>query len=107
MTMILPIAPLIWAQRLKRVFELDITLCPHCGGRLRVIADVTEPSSARSSTTSTNAPGSAPSRSSRQSHELAVDGRLCEGLPIGQSIPTFLIGSHACRKPTYRSVEFF
>ena len=34
----LPIAPLTWAQRLKRVFEFDITLCPHCGGRLRVIA---------------------------------------------------------------------
>jgi hypothetical protein len=39
----LPIAPLTWAQRLKRVFEFDITLCPHCGGRLRVIADVTDP----------------------------------------------------------------
>ena len=37
------IAPLTWAQRLKRVFEFDITLCPHCGGRLRVIADVTDP----------------------------------------------------------------
>mgnify|MGYP006445222873 CR=1 FL=1 len=32
------IAPLTWAERLKRVFEFDITLCPHCGGRLRVIA---------------------------------------------------------------------
>ena len=43
----LPIAPLTWAQRadvpLKRVFEFDITLCPRCGGRLRVIADVTDP----------------------------------------------------------------
>ena len=38
-----PQAPLTWAQRLKRVFLIDITLCPHCGGTLRVIADVTEP----------------------------------------------------------------
>lgn len=38
-----PLAPLTWAQRLKRVFEIDITLCPNCGGRLRVIADVTNP----------------------------------------------------------------
>jgi hypothetical protein len=30
-----PLAPLTWAQRLKRVFEIDITLCPHCGGQLR------------------------------------------------------------------------
>ena len=31
------IAPLTWAQRLKRVFDIDITICPRCGGRLRVI----------------------------------------------------------------------
>jgi transposase len=36
-------APLTWAQRLKRVFSIDITLCPKCGGTLRVIADVTDP----------------------------------------------------------------
>lgn len=33
-----PTAPLTWGQRLKRVFEIDITLCPHCGWQLRVIA---------------------------------------------------------------------
>ena len=38
-----PKAPLSWAQRLKRVFDIDITLCPLCGGQLRVIADITEP----------------------------------------------------------------
>jgi hypothetical protein len=38
-----PRAPLNWAERLKRVFQLDITICPNCGGRLRVIADVTDP----------------------------------------------------------------
>jgi len=37
------IAPLTWAQRLKRVFNIDITLCPLCGGTMRVIADVTDP----------------------------------------------------------------
>jgi hypothetical protein len=37
------IAPLTWAQRLKRVFNLDITLCPLCGGTMRVIADITDP----------------------------------------------------------------
>jgi hypothetical protein len=25
------------------VFGIEITVCPHCGGRLRVIADVTAP----------------------------------------------------------------
>ena len=43
-----PLAPLTWAQRLKRVFEIDITVCPHCGGRLRFIADVTDPEIIRS-----------------------------------------------------------
>jgi hypothetical protein len=38
-----PTAPLTWAERLKRVFEIDITVCPHCGGTLRFIADVTDP----------------------------------------------------------------
>ncbi len=38
-----PLAPLSWAERLKRVFKLDIELCPKCGGRLRVIAAITQP----------------------------------------------------------------
>jgi len=38
-----PKAPLTWAERLRRVFGIEITVCPHCGGRLRVIADVTDP----------------------------------------------------------------
>jgi hypothetical protein len=40
------IAPLTWAQRLKRVFEraaLGSTLRPLCGGTMRVIADITDP----------------------------------------------------------------
>ncbi len=39
----LPTAPLSWAERLKRVFDIDISVCPLCGGTLRVIADVTDP----------------------------------------------------------------
>ena len=32
-----------WMERLRRVFAIDLSVCPHCGGRLRVIADVTRP----------------------------------------------------------------
>ena len=39
----MPIAPMTWAERLRRVFRIDISTCPQCGGRLRWIADVTEP----------------------------------------------------------------
>ena len=31
-----------WAQRLKRVFTIDIEVCRRCGGRLRVIASIEE-----------------------------------------------------------------
>jgi hypothetical protein len=37
------LAPLTWAQRLKRVFNIDIALCPLCGGTMRVVADITDP----------------------------------------------------------------
>lgn len=32
-----------WAQRLKRVFAIDMETCRQCGGKLRVIASIEEP----------------------------------------------------------------
>jgi hypothetical protein len=32
-----------WAQRLKRVFAIDIETCQQCGGHLRVIASIEAP----------------------------------------------------------------
>ncbi len=32
-----------WAQRLKRVFAIEIETCARCQGRLRVIASIEEP----------------------------------------------------------------
>ena len=37
------------AQRLKRVFAIDIETCPDCRGKLRVIASVEEPARATAS----------------------------------------------------------
>jgi len=34
---------LSWAQRLKRVFAIDIEHCRRCGGKLRVIASIEDP----------------------------------------------------------------
>ncbi len=31
-----------WARLLKRVFEIDIERCPHCGGTLRIVAAILE-----------------------------------------------------------------
>ncbi len=43
----LPLAPMTSAEpcdgQVRRVFQIDITTCPDCGGRLRWVADVTEP----------------------------------------------------------------
>ncbi|NNF96103.1 MAG: IS91 family transposase, partial [Halobacteria archaeon] len=32
-----------WARLLKRVFDIDIEHCPHCGGRMKIIAAILEP----------------------------------------------------------------
>ena len=38
-----PTAPLTWAERLKRLSDIDISECPYSGGTLMVIAGVTDP----------------------------------------------------------------
>jgi len=32
-----------WAQRLKRVFDIDIETCSECGGDIRIIACIEDP----------------------------------------------------------------
>ena len=32
-----------WAQRLKRVFAIDVQKCAQCGGRVRIIAAIEDP----------------------------------------------------------------
>jgi hypothetical protein len=32
-----------WAQRLKRIFGIDIETCPACGGAVRIIACIEDP----------------------------------------------------------------
>jgi hypothetical protein len=36
-------APMTWAQRLKRVFNIDVETCRACGGALRIIACIEDP----------------------------------------------------------------
>jgi hypothetical protein len=31
-----------WAQRLKRVFNIDVSICPQCAGEAQVIAGIEE-----------------------------------------------------------------
>jgi len=32
-----------WAQRLKRVFQIDVETCPKCGGTVQIIASIEGP----------------------------------------------------------------
>lgn len=36
-----------WAQRLKRVFGIDVNTCVHCGGAVRIVASIEEPAAIR------------------------------------------------------------
>ena len=36
-------AAMMWAQRLKRVFAIEIEACRRCGGKLKVIASIEDP----------------------------------------------------------------
>ena len=36
---------LVWAALLARVFAVDVTRCPSCGGRLRLVAVLSDPAS--------------------------------------------------------------
>ncbi|MCW3641476.1 IS91 family transposase, partial [Burkholderia cenocepacia] len=36
-----------WAQRLKRVFSIDVTACVHCGGAVRIVASIEDPKAIR------------------------------------------------------------
>ena len=36
-------AALRWAQRLKRVFKVDVGTCPNCGGSVKILACIEDP----------------------------------------------------------------
>jgi hypothetical protein len=36
-------ASMTWAQRLKRVFQIEIETCSECGGEVRIIASIEDP----------------------------------------------------------------
>ena len=36
-------AAMTWMQRLRRVYDIDVSICPRCGGALKVLAVITEP----------------------------------------------------------------
>ena len=55
-----------WATLLGRVFRIDVTRCPDCGGRLRIIAALTDPTSIRTYLEGVGLPGVPPPRAPPQ-----------------------------------------
>ena len=51
---------LAWAVLLARVFRIDVTLCPECGGRMKIIACLTNPDSIRTCLAGMGLPSRAP-----------------------------------------------
>ena len=49
-----------WARLLKRVFGIDITLCPKCSGKIKIIAAVEDPTVIRKILTHLELPTTAP-----------------------------------------------
>ncbi len=62
---------LSWCQLLARVFSIDVTECPDCGGRMHIVAALTDPASIRSFLDGVGLPARpppiAPARHSQQS----------------------------------------
>ncbi|MBA2593545.1 MAG: hypothetical protein H0U97_15375 [Gammaproteobacteria bacterium] len=62
-------AHLSWARLLKRVFEIDLEHCPHCGGPLKIIAAIEHPPVIAKILTHLGLPARAPPRSPARSFD--------------------------------------
>ncbi len=63
-------ARMSWARLLKRVFDIDVEHCPHCGGTLKIIAAIEEPSVITKILAHLGLPTRAPPRSPARSFDL-------------------------------------
>ena len=63
-------ARLTWAQLLKRVFEIDMGSCPHCGGPVTLIAAIEDPAVIAKILAHLGLPTKAPPRSPARTDDL-------------------------------------
>ena len=73
-------ARISWARLLKRVFDIDIERCPHCGGTLKIIAAIEDPSVIARNLAHLGLPTRAPPRAPARSFDLFARSRF-ERLP--------------------------
>jgi len=65
-------ARMSWAKLLKRVFDIDVERCPHCGGKLKIIAAILQPAVIAKILAHLGLPTKAPPRSPPRSFDLFV-----------------------------------
>jgi len=65
-----PAARKSWARLLKRVFDIDVEHCPHCGGTVKIIAAIEEPSVIAKILAHLGLPVRAPPRAPARSFDL-------------------------------------
>ena len=70
-----------WASLLRRSFDVDVMACTKCGGRLRVLAVITERESVRRILDHLGAPVDAPSRA--RARDPTEDADLSYQLDLG------------------------
>ena len=71
-----PVYRLSWARLLARVFRVDVTECPACGGKMEIIAALTEPLAIRSYLDGVGQPSRAPPIAPPPAVAKALAGRL-------------------------------
>ena len=59
-----------WARLLKRVFDIDVEHCPHCGAKLKIIAAIEEPGVIAKILAHLGLPTRAPPRAPARSFDL-------------------------------------
>jgi hypothetical protein len=87
----------LWADLLRRVFEVDALCCPRCGGRMRVLAAITEAHVARRIMACLNLPTRAPPLARSR-----PGGRTPAWPEREAPIPCAAIGQRADDKPSRR-----
>ena len=73
-----------WAELLQRVFEIDVLCCPNCGGRMRILAAITDPEAARRILECLSLPARAPPNAPAEFSDrtpMAAFGNVDEGAP--------------------------
>ena len=63
-----------WAKLLRRVFKVDVSVCPTCGGAMKIVGFITDPEQVAHALGGTGMAPRAPPRASSSQLELPMIG---------------------------------